>query len=693
MIARLLLLVAVVALATVLLLWALDAWNAPDGVRAPDRGPDTSVPVFPRERPVGRATVAHEWHDPVVIHDALLTPVREQDVASQIEGLLAVVSADLGQLVDQGQTLARLDDSRIRLLVEQQRLKAASMVAEQIAASQYHEADARVQVDYLLRPSGAVSEEEVRLHLYQRDRAALEISKAREERQAASLEYQRLLRELELHTLTSGLAGEVLKVHKRLGEAIRPLEPVFRIGDVRRLRIEGLCPVGEAERLRPGMKALVLVERPSQPVAELRGHTGPIAELAVSADGGWLASASADHTAMVWRWPGLGRRAVLVHPDSVETVTWGPGGPGNVAYRLLTGCADGKARIYALTPTGEVGGDPQVLVHSESGSVLAVAFSADGTWCATAGEDKRVWVWDIATGQRRYELRSTAAAAAHQGAVTAVHFTEDGHLVTAGRDNAVRVWALTPSHATLLAEFPGRTGDVTRLGIHRSGRQLLFDHGDELRLVDRETGERLGAFVSDGHGHFQHFATFGASGRVVLTSTANGRVQLWKAPAAPEASTFLRRAYRDGFGPHVFTTFASLSDSLIGVGPLMAPWHSSLATAPPIVMPRLWCLPAYEVRHLVTPDAGGVTCGAFTPDEQVAFTAGTDKLIRVWALPPAGEYLHPAEGELTLIGTAIEGTSGQVRIRAEVTNRTDLSSRLRPGTYATLIVYPEAGPR
>ena len=134
-------------------------------------------------------------------------------------------------------------------------------------------------------------------------------------------------------------------------------------------------------------------------------------------------------------------------------------------YRLLTGGADGLARLWHISAKGEVRG-PTLLPRVHEGALRAVAFSPDGQWCATAGEDRRVGIWDLATSKLLYWLQATGDqdAVSHQGAVTSVQFTPDRHLVSAGRDNVLKIWKLGTNGGQLLRWQAGRTGDVVQTG-------------------------------------------------------------------------------------------------------------------------------------------------------------------------------------------------------------------------------------
>ena len=105
--------------------------------------------------------------------------------------------------------------------------------------------------------------------------------------------------------------------------------------------------------------------------------------------------------------------------------------------------------------------------------------------------------------------------------------------------------------------------------------------------------------------------------------------------------------------------------------------------------PSLWAVDGFEARYYQAQNPATVTCGAFAPDERVIFTGGTDRVIRVWSVPPAAQWQQPLEAEITFVGSQVERGTDTVRVRAELPNPRDRARRLRPGTYANLRLYPE----
>src|SRR5436305_1938627 len=61
--------------------------------------------------------------DPITVSACTLTPIQEQNVASQIDGMLTDLHVALGTKVAKNQRLAQLDDHKLRLQIELLQIK------------------------------------------------------------------------------------------------------------------------------------------------------------------------------------------------------------------------------------------------------------------------------------------------------------------------------------------------------------------------------------------------------------------------------------------------------------------------------------------------------------------------------------------------------------------------------------------
>ena len=164
-----------------------------------------------------------------------------------------------------------------------------------------------------------------------------------------------------------------------------------------------------------------------------RWSTG-IEALAMSPDGKFLATASADQSARLWDMS-TGREAVrLDHASTVEALAFSSDG-----RYLATGSRNSTIQVWEMSSGKTV----QEMHHSDG--VVKVAFSPDGQYLASAGRSDIALVWAVHGGREM-------ARVTHDGwLIDDIAFSPDGqYLVTQGRDHAVRIWRLWP--ADLLAE-------------------------------------------------------------------------------------------------------------------------------------------------------------------------------------------------------------------------------------------------
>ena len=103
---------------------------------------------------------------------------------------------------------------------------------------------------------------------------------------------------------------------------------------------------------------------------------------------------------------------------------------------------------------------PTLTGHTDS--VLAVAFSLDGSRVASGSTDETIHVWDSTTGSDIF-----GALWGHEVCVYCVVFTPDGQRLLSVSDNAIRGWDLSTRMITLVLQ--GHNDDVRTISLSSDG--------------------------------------------------------------------------------------------------------------------------------------------------------------------------------------------------------------------------------
>jgi WD40 repeat protein len=262
------------------------------------------------------------------------------------------------------------------------------------------------------------------------------------------------------------------------------------------------------------------------------GKDGPYPRVRMSPDGKTVAARGIDGRLDLWDVATGTRRHSLredVGPHSVtSTLSFSADG------KRLACAADRTVRCWDVATGREV----RLITCPEP--VGLVALSPDGKRLASVGliqkaagqgvihltPDRRVRLWELATGKPAGQLKAREKPGASAG-ITAVAFTPDGKsLVTAGIDYVLRTWDAATQKE--LRAFPGCSTNMGALALSPNGKSAaIVNGGTALRIIDLATGKD--AVPLAGHDGGVYATALAPDGRTVYTAGGDGDVRAWSA--------------------------------------------------------------------------------------------------------------------------------------------------------------------
>lgn len=366
------------------------------------------------------------------------------------------------------------------------------------------------------------------------------------------------------------------------------------------------------------------------------GHEGGVRSVAVAGDGQWAITGGADRVARVWDWQSLplggtadaetptgsASKVGRAHTAQVLSVAVDPFG-----RRMITGSADGTARIWDLRQPTRLAALPFKDLHTDR--VRAVAVSPTAEYAASGDNSGDLVIWDL-----QADSPNGRSLTGHTGEIGALGFTPDSkRMISVSTDRTARVWKLSddPERDVVVLQHDDEVG---QLAIAGDGRWLLTGTITAALLWDLQGPLDAPTAELKGHEDDLKAVALDARGRWAATGSNDRKIILYdleKSTSKPSAK--LRR--HEG------------AIQVLAFDP-KGKWLASGSDDKTI---RLWGLASAhpdEGSLVLSGHEGGITDLEWSVDGRWLISSSNDGTLRLW--DTRRPYAEMVEGAIVLEG-------------------------------------------
>ncbi|MFW9264298.1 protein kinase domain-containing protein [Nostoc sp. CALU 546] len=251
-------------------------------------------------------------------------------------------------------------------------------------------------------------------------------------------------------------------------------------------------------------------------------------------------------------------------------------------------------------------------LQGHENSVLSVAISPDGKTIASSGDDRKIKLWNLATGSPISSFNT------YSQQVNAVVISPDGKTLVSGNDdNTIKIWNLGTGKQ--IRTLTGHSDSVHALAISADSQTLLSGSDDNtIKIWDLATGEQIRTLV--GHTFWVRSVAISPDSVILASGSFDKTIKIWN----------LTKGYS-------IRTLEGNSQTVTTVA--ISPDGKTLASGSRDRTIKLWNLATgKEIRTLVG-HVNTVTTLAFSADGKMIASGSRDRTIKLWNPATGAEIL------------------------------------------------------
>lgn len=272
--------------------------------------------------------------------------------------------------------------------------------------------------------------------------------------------------------------------------------------------------------------ALRIVD-PTRPL-ELRlyeGHTDILNAIDVSNDGKWLATASKDNEARLWKWN--------EDTEDFESYARFQGHAGSVTAIclsksfdepkfLITGSNDLTIKKWKIPQKlNSIIKTSEFTRRAHDKDINSIDVAPNDEYFATASYDKLAKIWQVETGETVGVLKG------HKRGLWDINFYKfDKLIVTGSGDKTIKIWSLLDF--TCKKTLEGHTNSIQRVKFFNKNHPQLLSCGADglIKIWDYKLGEIIKSL--DNHDQRIWAMDLKNDGEEFITADADGKISQWK---------------------------------------------------------------------------------------------------------------------------------------------------------------------